>query len=217
MQNLKIALTKGRLEKKAVELFEKAGYDCSALHDPGRKLLLDVTCPAGDAPDMSAVLAKAPDVITYVERGVCDLGIVGKDTILELGHSFYEVLDLGFGKCRFVLAAQPETEFGASYKTRVIGTKYPEVTRAFFAKKGMEVDIVKIEGSVELAPLLGLADGIVDIVETGTTLKENGLVIKEEVAPVSARLIVNLASMKMKKRELLALIEKLQALLQEKN
>ena len=215
MKKLKIALTKGRLEKKSTELFEQMGFDCSELRDPGRKLLL--TMRKEDI-EMEAFLAKAPDVITYVERGVCDLGIVGKDTIMELGHSFYEVLDLGFGKCRFALAAKKGSNFYAdSYRNRVIGTKYPNVTRSFFAKKGMDVDIVKIEGSVELAPLLGLADGIVDIVETGTTLKENGLEIIEEVAPISARLIVNLASMKMKKREILGVLDELKTRIAERN
>ncbi|MGI6337694.1 MAG: ATP phosphoribosyltransferase [Eubacteriales bacterium] len=214
MEPLKIALTKGRLEQKSVELFEKAGYDVSALRDPGRKLLLDVPHTDPSVVPLSAVLAKAPDVITYVERGVCELGIVGKDTIMELGKSFYEVLDLGFGKCRFALAARPETDLDApSYRPRVIGTKYPGVTRAYFNKRDIEVDIVKIEGSVELAPLLGLADGIVDIVETGSTLRENGLVIKTEIAPVSARLIVNLAGMKMRKSEILDFINRTQAAL----
>lgn len=215
MNTLKIALTKGRLEKKATELFEQMGFDCSELRDPGRKLLLTIR---RDDMEIEAFLAKAPDVITYVERGVCDLGIVGKDTIMELGRSFYEVLDLGFGKCRFALATKKGTDFYAdSYRNRVIGTKYPEVTRAFFAKKGMDVDIVKIEGSVELAPLLGLADGIVDIVETGTTLKENGLEIIEDVAPISARLIVNLASMKMKKKDILDLLDGFNACIAERN
>ncbi len=215
MKKLKIALTKGRLEKKATELFEKMGFDCSELREPGRRLLL--TIRSNDM-EIEAFLAKAPDVITYVERGVCDLGIVGKDTIMEFGRSFYEVLDLGFGKCRFALATKKGTDFYADgYRNRVIGTKYPEVTRSYFAKKGMDVDIVKIEGSVELAPLLGFADGIVDIVETGTTLKENGLEVIEEVAPVSARLIVNLASMKMKKKEILTLLDGLKECIAEKD
>ncbi len=215
MKKLKIALTKGRLEKKATELFEQMGFDCSELREPGRRLLL--TIRSNDM-EIEAFLAKAPDVITYVERGVCDLGIVGKDTIMEFGRSFYEVLDLGFGKCRFALATKKGTDFYADgYRNRVIGTKYPEVTRSYFAKKGMDVDIVKIEGSVELAPLLGFADGIVDIVETGTTLKENGLEIIEEVAPISARLIVNLASMKMKKKEILTLLDGLKECISEKD
>ena len=191
---LRIALTKGRLQDKSVELFEAMGLDCSPIKDPGRRLVHTIP----NYP-LEAVLAKAPDVITYVEHGVCDLGIVGKDTILEHWKSFYEVLDLGFGKCRFALAVKEGTDFYGTYKTRRIASKYPNVARAFFAKKGMDVDIIKIEGSVELAPILDLADAIVDIVETGSTLKANGLVPIEDVAQVSARLIVNTASMKLHK------------------
>ena len=142
---------------------------------------------------------------------MCDLGIVGKDTILEKGGAFYEVLDLGFGRCRFALAVKEGTDFYATYKTRRVASKYPAVTRAFFERKGMDVDIIKIEGSVELAPILGLADGIVDIVETGATLKENGLTPIEDVAQVSARLIVNTASMKLHKQEILDFIQQCQA------
>lgn len=178
------------------------GLDCSPIRNPGRRLVH--TLP--NYP-MDAVLAKAPDVITYVEHGVCDLGIVGKDTILEQGRSFYEVLDLGFGKCRFALAVKEGTDFYGTYKTRRVASKYPNVTRTFFEKKGMDVSIIKIEGSVELAPILNLADAIVDIVETGATLRENGLVPIEDVAQVSARLIVNTASMKLYKEQILSLIE----------
>lgn len=191
---IRIAITKGRLLDRSVELFERAGLDCAPIREPGRRLVHSVP----NYP-LDAVLAKAPDVITYVEHGVCDLGIVGKDTILEKGGSFYEVLDLGFGRCRFALAVKQGSDFYGTYKTRRVASKYPEVTRAFFAGKGMDVDIIKIEGSVELAPILGLADAIVDIVETGATLKANGLEPIEDVAPVSARLIVNTASMKLYK------------------
>ena len=165
---------------------------------------------------MDAVLAKAPDVITYVEHGVCDLGIVGKDTILEKGGTFYEVLDLGFGKCRFALAVKEGSDFYGTYKTRRVASKYPEVTRSFFEKKGMDVDIIKIEGSVELAPILDLTDAIVDIVETGATLKANGLVPIETVADVSARLIVNTASMKLYKNQINDFIAKCEAELERK-
>ena len=191
---LRIALTKGRLQDKSVALFERSGLDCAPIHNPGRRLI-----HALPNYPLDAVLAKAPDVITYVEHGVCDLGIVGKDTILEKGGSFYEVLDLGFGKCRFALAVPEGRDFYGSFQARTIASKYPNVTRAFFQSKGMDVDIIKIEGSVELAPILGLADGIVDIVETGASLKANGLVPIETVAAVSARLIVNTASMKLHK------------------
>ena len=163
---LRIALTKGRLEKDTVALLEKIGYDCTAVHEKGRKLIL----PVGDS--IEVVLAKAADVITYVENGVCDLGVVGKDTIIE---------------------------------------KYPNVARTFFEKKNMDVDIVKIEGSVELAPLLGLSHAIVDIVETGTTLKENGLEVYEYICPISARLIANMVSLKLRKEEIEKLIAAIEA------
>ena len=193
-ERLRIALTKGRLQDKSVELFEAMGLNCSPVRNPGRRLI-----HALPNYPLDAVLAKAPDVITYVEHGVCDLGVVGKDTILEKGGAFYEVLDLGFGRCRFALAVKKGSDFYGTYKTRRIASKYPNVTRAFFEGKGMDVDIIKIEGSVELAPILDLADGIVDIVETGATLRENGLEPIEDVAQVSARLIVNTASMKLHK------------------
>lgn len=203
---LRIAITKGRLLEQSMALFERAGLDCAPVRDPGRRLVHSLP----NYP-LDAVLAKAPDVITYVEHGVCDLGIVGKDTILEKGGSFYEVLDLGFGRCRFALAAPAGSGFFDTYKTRRVASKYPEVTRRFFAGKGMDVDIIKIEGSVELAPILGLADAIVDIVETGATLKANGLIPIEDVAPVSARLIVNTASMKLYKDQIEDFITRCQA------
>ena len=202
-ERLRIAITKGRLLEKSLELFERAGLDCSPVRDPGRRLIHSIP----DYP-LDVVLAKAPDVITYVEHGVCDLGIVGKDTILEKGGAFYEVLDLGFGRCRFALAVKEGSDFYGTYRTRRIASKYPEVARAFFEKKGMDVGAVKIEGSVELAPILGLADAIVDIVETGATLKANGLVPIETVAQVSARLIVNTASMKLYKEQIIDFIGK---------
>ncbi|MCI8497270.1 MAG: ATP phosphoribosyltransferase [Clostridiales bacterium] len=204
MRPLRIALTKGRLEKDTVALFEKMGMDCSALHDKGRKLIL----PVGD--ELEAVLCKAADVITYIEHGVCDIGVVGKDTILEHSGSFYEVMDLGFGRCRFALAAPKEKDFYSGYQTKTIATKYPNVARSFFSEKGMDINIIKIEGSVELAPLLGLSDAIVDIVETGSTLKENGLEVIEDVAPISARLIVNMACMKLRKAQIESLLERME-------
>ena len=194
---IRIALTKGRIEEKAVELLNKSGYDASELLlNKGRKLLFEIK----DA-DIEVVLAKSADVITYVEHGVCDIGIVGKDTIMEHGKSFYEVLDLNFGKCRFALAGIKGKNFYEGYSHKVIATKYPNVTKRYFNEKGVDIEIVKIDGSVELAPILGLADGIVDIVETGSTLKENGLEIYEEIAQISARVIVNRASIKLKKSE----------------
>lgn len=205
MKPLRIALTKGRLEKDTVALFEKLGMDCTAVHNKGRQLIL----PIGDG-SIEVVLAKAADVITYVEHGVCDLGVVGKDTIMENGSRFYEVLDLGFGRCRFALAGPKGKDFYEGFSEKTVASKYPNVTRAFFESKAMDVRVIKIEGSVELAPLLGLSDAIVDIVETGSTLKENGLEVKETVADISARLIVNTASMKLRKQEIEALSAKME-------
>lgn len=212
MKPLRIALTKGRLEDSTVELFERMGFDCEGLRNKGRKLVLTIP----DA-NIQVVLAKANDVITYVERGVCDLGVVGKDTIMEIGRSFYEMLDLGFGRCRFALANKKGEDFYQGYHAKVIATKYPNVARAYFKQKGMDIDVVKIEGSVELAPLLGLSDGIVDLVETGTTLKENGLEVKEYIADISARLIANVASMKMRKGEIDKLLSSMEEALKQKS
>lgn len=207
MKPIRIALTKGRLEKDTVALFDRMGLDTSAVKDKGRRLIL----PVGD--NLEVVLAKAADVITYVEHGVCDLGVVGKDTIAEYGGSFYEVLDLGYGRCRFALAAPKDRDFFTGYHGKTIASKYPVVARRYFERKGMDVRIIKIEGSVELAPLLGLSDGIVDIVETGSTLKENGLQVVEDILPVSARLIVNMACMKLRKAEIEDLAGRMEAAL----
>lgn len=203
--SVRIALTKGRLEKKTLALLKVAGYDIAELEAGSRKLIF--TLPGTS---VEIVLAKAADVITYVEHGVCDMGVVGKDTIMEKGGSFYEMVDLGFGKCRFALATKKDKDIYSGYKTPVIATKYPAVTKAYFNRKNMDVETIKIEGSVELAPLLELADAIVDIVETGTTLKENGLEVVEDVAPISARVIVNLASAKMKKAAIQKVIAELE-------
>ena len=208
MNRLKIALTKGRLEKSAIELFEKAGIDCSPLREDTRRLIHTIPTEPLDI-----LLVKAQDVITYVEHGVCDLGIVGKDTILEHGNSFFEILDLGFGACRFVLATKKGEDLYGKYRDIRIATKYPKVAKNYFEKMGMNVDIIKIEGSVEIAPLLGLADAIVDIVETGTTLKENGLQAVDDISRVSARLIVNIASMKINRTQIMEFVDKLDSVL----
>ncbi len=202
MQGLRIALTKGRLEKNTIELFENCGIECDSIKNKGRKLIFPVNNGS-----IELILAKAADVITYVENGVCDLGVVGKDTIMENGSQFYELLDLGFGKCRFALAAKVGEDFYSGYREKVIASKYPNVAKQYFESKCMDIKVIKIEGSVELAPLVGLSDGIVDIVETGSTLKENGLEVKEEIAKISARLIANEASVKMKKKEIETLVE----------
>lgn len=205
MKNLKIALTKGRLEKEAIQIFEAININCSEMKEKSRKLVFH-----DENFNLDFVLAKAPDVVTYVEHGVADIGIVGKDTLIEYGKSFYEVVDLKVGRCKFIIAAQPNFNLYSGYNHKKIATKYPEVARDFFRKKGMDVEIIKIEGSVELAPILGLSDAIVDIMETGTTLKENGLIVIEEICDISARMIVNVASMKMKKEEIDNLVSKVQ-------
>lgn len=208
---IRIAFTKGRIEKSAAELFEEAGYNCEELKNKGRKLFFSI----GDG--IEVVLAKANDVITYVEHGVCDMGVVGKDTIMEGGSGFYEVLDLGFGKCRFALAAKKGDDFFGGYAHKTVASKYPTVAKEYFRSLGMDVEIVKIDGSVELAPLLGLADGIVDIVETGSTLKENGLEVVSDVAPISARLIVNAAELKLKKDEIDKIIADIEKVLEARS
>jgi len=207
MRPIRIALTKGRLEKRTVALFEAIGFGCAQLHNKGRRLILPMD-------NYEVVLAKAPDVLTYVVHGACDIGIVGKDTIVEHGGSFYEMLDLGFGKCRFALAGPKNTDFYHGHHQRVIASKYPNVAKAFFEQKGMDVKIIKIDGSVELAPLLGFAHGIIDIVETGSTLKENGLAVIEEITPISARVIVNRASMKLRREEIDRLLSDVELALQ---
>jgi ATP phosphoribosyltransferase regulatory subunit len=205
---LRIALTKGRLEEEVVAMLEASGYDVSCLRAKGRRLLLPIP-----GTNIEVVLVKAADVITYVEHGVCDVGVVGKDTIAEHGGVYYEILDLGAGKCRFVLAALKDADFYGDFGAKRIATKYPNVAASWFESKGMDVQIIRIEGSVELAPMLELADGIVDIVETGNTLRENGLAVIEDIRPVSARMIVNVAGMKLKKKEIDALTAKLQGVI----
>lgn len=204
MKPVRIALTKGRLEENTIELFEKIGFDCFNLRNKARRLILPI-----DNGEIEVVLAKAPDVITYVENGICDLGVVGYDTIMEHPGSYYEAMDLGFGKCRFALAAPKGADIYLGYNQKRIATKYPEVTKTYFSSKEMDIRIIKIEGSVELAPLLGLSDAIVDLVETGATLRENGLEVIEYISDVSARLIVNMASLKLRKAEIESIISQI--------
>ena len=204
MKALRIAVAKGRLEDDTLSLLDKMGMDCAEAIDKGRKLILPI-----NKGEIELVLAKAKDIVTYVESGVCDMGVVGKDTIMESAQSLYEVMDLGLGKCRMSLAAYKGRDFYEGFGAKTVATKYPRIARAFFEAKAMDVNIVVIEGSVELAPLLGLADGIVDIVETGSTLIANGLEEKELVASLSARLVVNVASMKMRKQEIDGFIRRL--------
>lgn len=208
--SLSIALTKGRLEKKTVAMLERMGYGTENLKDKGRALVFEDT-----KKDIRYFLVKSNDVITYVNHGVADIGVVGKDTLMERGNQNYELLDLEFGKCKFCVASLPDQDVFQKIGHVKIGTKYPQVAREYFLSRGIDVEVIKIDGSVELAPILGLADGIVDIVETGTTLKENGLVILEEVCEISARVIVNKASFKLKRNEIMAVVRDLESVVKE--
>lgn len=206
--SISIALTKGRLEKETVKLLDKAAYGTEELKDKGRKLVFKDT-----KEDIKYFLVKAADSITYVEHGVADIGVVGKDTLMEADNNYYEVLDLGIGKCKFILASLPEKDIFKKIGHIKIGTKYPTVAREYFKKKNIDVEIIKIEGSVELAPILGLCDAIVDIMETGTTLKENGLIVFDTICDISARVIVNKASFKMKSEEIQSFINNIKGVL----
>ena len=204
MMGLSIALTKGRLEKQTVSMLEGLGYGIEALKDKGRALVFKDSIE-----DIQYFLVKSNDCITYVNHGVADIGVVGKDTILENENDTYELLDLKIGKCKFIVASLPKNKLFSKVGHIKIGTKYPTVAKQYFLSKGMDVEIIKIDGSVELAPILGLCDGIVDIMETGTTLKENGLVVLDTVCDISARVIVNKASFKLKHSEVMKVIEDL--------
>lgn len=201
---ISVALTKGRIEKDAVKIFEKAGFGIEELKGKGRKLVFEDT-----KEEIRYFLVKANDAVTYVEHGVADIAIVGKDTLLEKGENYYEVLDLGIGKCKFIVATMPDTNIFNKIGHIKIGSKYPSVSKNYFEGKGMDVEIIKIEGSVELAPILGISEGIVDIMETGTTLKENGLVVVDEICDISARVIVNKSSFKLKRNEINEVIDKI--------
>lgn len=201
---ISIALTKGRIEKEAVKILEESGLGIDELKSKGRKLVFKDT-----KEEIKYFLVKASDTVTYVEHGVADLAIVGKDTLLEKGDNYYEVLDLGIGKCKFIVATLPNINIFNRIGHIKIGTKYPNVAKKYFESKGMDVEIIKIEGSVELAPILGISEGIVDIMETGTTLKENGLVIVDEICNISTRLIVNKSSFKLKRNEINNIINRI--------
>lgn len=207
MEYLTIALAKGRLANKALEMLEKIGITCEEMKDKeSRKLIF-----TNEELKMKFFLAKANDVPTYVEYGSADIGIVGKDTILEEGRDLYEVIDLGMGKCRMCVAG-PESArklLGNGELIRV-ATKYPNIAKSYFMnQKHQTAEMIKLNGSIELAPIVGLSDVIVDIVETGSTLRENGLVVLEEVCPLSARMVVNKVSMKMEQERITDMIAKL--------
>ena len=205
MKVIRIALTKGRLEKYAINMFETIGIDCRELKNKGRKLILK-----DEKNNIEFVLVKSTDVLTYVEHGAADIGIVGKDTLMEQNKDFYEVVDLKVGKCMFAVASLPSFKDYEGYNRKKIATKYPTVAKEYFKKHNEDIEIIKLDGSVELAPILQLADAIVDLVETGDTLKENGLIVIEKICDISARMIVNRASMKMKKERISNLIIKIQ-------
>ncbi len=210
---LTIALGKGRLAKKAMELFEEIGITCEEMKDPASRKLIFIN----EEQKLRFFLSKGPDVPTYVEYGAADIGIVGKDTILEENRRVYEVLDLGFGKCRMCVCGPKSAEELLKHHERIrVASKYPEIAKDYFYnKKHQTVDIIKLNGSVELGPLVGLSDVIVDIVETGSTLHENGLAVLEEVCPLSARLIVNQVSMQMEKERIGKLVNDLKEALRK--
>ena len=195
MRYLTFALGKGRLVKSTMELLEKCGIQCEEVTDKDtRKLIF-----TNEELKLRFFLAKGPDVPTYVENGAADIGIVGEDTILEEERNVYEVLDLGFGKCRMCVAGPPQAKELLSHHAMIrVASKYPNIAKNYFYnRKNQTVDIIKLIGSVELGPIVGLSDVIVDIVETGSTLKANGLEVLEEICPLSARVIVNPVSMQM--------------------
>ena len=207
MRYLTFALAKGRLAFKTLDLLEKVGITCEEMKDKDSRKLIFVN----EEKKLRFFLAKGPDVPTYVEYGAADIGIVGKDTIMEEGRKLYEVLDLGFGACKMCVCG-PEAARGYLNHNQLIrvATKYPNIAKDYFYnQKNQTVELIKLNGSIELAPIVGLAEVIVDIVETGGTLKENGLRVLEEICPLSARMVVNPVSMKMENERITRLIQSL--------
>ena len=204
---LTVALTKGRLATKTLELFEKIGCPMEEMKDPDTRRLIF----ANEEKKLRFFLAKGPDVPTYVEYGAADFGVAGADIIMEENRRVYEVLDLGFGRCRMCVCGPAEApELLKHHEYIRVATKYPRIAREYFYSIKMQtVDIIKLNGSVELGPIVGLSDVIVDIVETGSTLRENGLTVLEEVAPLSARMIVNQVSMQMEQERIREIIRAL--------
>lgn len=215
MRYLTFALAKGRLAKKTLALLEQIGITCEEMKDPDTRKLIFVN----EELKMKFFLSKATDVPTYVEYGAADIGVVGKDTILEEGRNLYEVMDLGFGKCRMCVCG-PASARELLKKNEIIrvASKYPVIAKDYFNnRKHQTVEIIKLNGSVELAPIVGLSEVIVDIVETGSTLRENGLEVLEEVCPLSARMVVNQVSLKMENERIHKLLENLNNLIKEEN
>ena len=211
MRYITFALGKGRLAKKTLELLEEIGITCEEMKDKDTRKLIFVN----EEQKLRFFLAKGPDVPTYVEYGAADIGIVGSDTILEEQRRVFEVLDLGFGKCRMCVCGPAGARELLQHNERIrVATKYPIIAKDYFYnQKHQTVDIIKLNGSVELGPIVGLSDVIVDIVETGSTLRENGLEVLEEICPLSARMIVNQVSMQMETERIRHLITSLRALL----
>ena len=207
MRYLTFALAKGRLAKKTMEILEQVGYTCEEMKDPDSRKLIFVN----EEQKIKVFLAKANDVPTYVEYGAADIGIVGKDTILEEGRKMYEVLDLGIGKCRMCVAGPASAAELLRHGELIrVATKYPNIAKDYFYnKKHQTVEIIKLNGSIELAPIVGLSEVIVDIVETGSTLRENGLEVLEEICGLSARMVVNEVSMKMEHERISTIINDL--------
>ena len=213
MRYLTFALAKGRLAKKTLALLEQIGITCDEMKDPDTRKLIFVN----EELKMKFFLSKATDVPTYVEYGAADIGVVGKDTILEEGRNLYEVMDLGFGKCRMCVCG-PASARNLLKKNEIIrvASKYPVIAKDYFNnRKHQTVEIIKLNGSVELAPIVGLSEVIVDIVETGSTLRENGLEVLEEVCPLSARMVVNQVSLKMENERIHKLLADLNRLIKE--
>lgn len=205
MRYLTFALTKGRLADKTLEKLEKTGVTCEEMKDKDTRKLIFVN----EEKRLKFFLAKGPDVPTYVELGAADIGVTGKDIIMEENRAIYEVLDLGIGKCRMCICGFPEAKELLKHHEMIrVATKYPNIARDYFHnRKHQTVDIIKLNGSIELAPIVGLSDVICDIVETGTTLKENGLSVLEEVCPISARMVVNQVSMRMEMQRIREIID----------
>ena len=198
------ALAKGRLAEKSAELLQKCGIDCANILEPTRKLIL-----ADVSGKYKFIFVKPSDVPVYVERGVADIGVVGKDTLMEEGANVYELADLGFAKCRLAVAGYPDFDMSDTRTGLRVATKYGNIACNYFENKGQNVEIITLHGSIELGPIVGLSDVILDIVESGKTLRENGLTVLEEICDVSARLIVNKVSLKTKAQDIKPLVAKI--------
>lgn len=209
MDYLNIALPKGRLGEKVYDMFERIGYGCPAIREKNRSLIFE-----NHENKVRYFWSKPSDVAIYVERGAADIGVVGKDILLEYEPDIYELLDMNIGKCRMCVAA-PDDFRDNPEKTLRVATKFVNIARAHYAKKGRDIEICKLNGSIEIAPILGMTDVIVDIVETGTTLKENNLAVIESIIPISARLVANKASTKFKNEQIADIRRKLQEVIEK--